>query len=72
MATSSLSAMKIIGIVLVVIGLGLALWGYRLSGNVESQISQVFTGSATDKVMTFYISGAASFVVGLFLLLKKA
>lgn len=71
MAKNSISTMKIIGIALVVIGLGLAFWGYRLSGSVGSQIAQAFTGSATDKVMTFYISGAVSFVVGLYLFIKK-
>jgi hypothetical protein len=71
MANSSTSAMKFLGIALVVIGLGLAFWGYQLSGSVGSQITQAVTGSDTDKVMTFYISGAACFVVGLFLTLKS-
>ena len=59
--------MKIIGIALVVLGLGLAIWAYQLSGSVSSQITQAFTGSDTDKVMTFYIAGAVSFVVGIYL-----
>jgi Protein of unknown function (DUF3185) len=67
MANSSTGSMKILGIVLVVVGLGLAFWGYRLSGSVGSHITQAVTGSDTDKVMMFYISGAACFVVGLFL-----
>jgi len=71
MANSSIPATKIIGIALVVIGLGLAFWAYRMSGSVGSQITEAVTGSATDKVMTFYISGAVSLVVGLYLLIKK-
>lgn len=71
MAKSSISTMKIIGIALVVIGLGLAFWGYQLSGSVGSQITKAVTGSNTDKVMTFYISGAVSFVVGIYLFIKK-
>jgi phosphate/sulfate permease len=71
MADSSTSTTKILGIALVVIGLGLAFWGYRLSGSVGSQITQAVTGSDTDKVMTFYISGAVCFVVGIFLSMKK-
>jgi phosphate/sulfate permease len=71
MANNSIPATKIIGIALVVIGLGLAYWGYRLSGSVGSQITQAVTGSDTDKVMTFYISGAVSLAVGLYLLIKK-
>jgi hypothetical protein len=71
MANSSTSAMKFLGIALVVIGLGLAFWGYQLSGSVGSQITQAVTGSDTDKVMTFYISGAVCFVVGILLSMKK-
>tara|TARA_R110001606_G_scaffold399310_1_gene584728 strand:+ start:52653 stop:52841 length:189 start_codon:yes stop_codon:yes gene_type:complete len=59
--------MKIIGLILLVVGIGLALWGAQLSGSVGSQITQVVTGSDTDKVMTLYITGAASFIVGLYL-----
>ena len=62
--------MKIIGLVLAVTGLGLAIWGHQLSGSLESQLTQAITGSATDRVMTYYIAGAASFVVGIFLFAK--
>lgn len=71
MANSSMATAKIIGIALVVIGLGLACWGYRLSGSVGSQITQAVTGSDTDKVMTFYISSAVSLVIGLYLFIKR-
>ncbi|SIS90372.1 DUF3185 family protein [Neptunomonas antarctica] len=63
--------MKIIGIALVVIGIGFALWGFQLSDSVESQLTQAVTGSDTDKVMTFYITGAVSFFIGLYLFTKK-
>ena len=65
------TTMKIIGIALVVLGIGLAIWGYQLSGSVGSQITQAVTGSDTEKVMTFYITGAISFVVGIYLFIKK-
>ena len=71
MAMDSGATMKIIDIVLVVLGIGLAIWGYQLSGSVASQITQAVTGSDTDKVMTFYIAGAASFVVGIYLFAKN-
>ena len=71
MAMGSGATMKIVGIVLAVLGIGLAIWGYQLSGSVGSQITQAVTGSDTDKVMTFYISGAVSFVVGIFLFTKN-
>lgn len=63
--------MRILGVVLLVLGVGLAIWGYQLSGSVESQVTQAVTGSDTDKVMTLYIMGAVSFFVGIFLFIKK-
>lgn len=71
MAMGSRSTMKITGIILIVIGAGLALWGYQLSGSVGSQLTQVVTGSDTDRVMIYYITGAASFVVGIYLFAKN-
>ena len=71
MAKSSISAIAIIGIALVVAGVGLAFWGFQLSGSVTSQITEVVTGSETDKVMTLYIAGAASFFVGIYILIKS-
>lgn len=71
MAMGSGNTMKITGIILMVIGAGLALWGYQLSGSVGSQITQAVTGSDTDKVMTLYITGAVSFVVGVYLFVKN-
>lgn len=71
MAISSGATAKIIGIALVVLGIGLAIWGHQISGSISSQITQVVTGSDTNKVMTLYISGAVSFVVGLYLFIKR-
>lgn len=65
------SQTKIIGIVLLVTSIGLAIWGYQMSGSFGSQLNQAINGSYTDKVMIVYIAGAASFIVGLFLLVKK-
>ena len=62
--------MKISGIALVVLGIGLAIWGYQLSGSLGSQITQTLTGSDTDKVMALYIGGAVSFAVGLYRIIK--
>ena len=60
----------VIGIALMVIGAGLAYWGYQQSGSIGSQITQTFTGSPTDKVMIRYIAGAASFFVGIYLFFR--
>ncbi len=71
MAKRSKSKMKIISIALMVIGIGLAFWGYQMSGSVGSKITQTITGSFTDKVMMLYIGGAVSFVVGIYLYIRK-
>ncbi len=71
MANGSSSSTRILGIALVAIGVGLAFWGYHLSDSVGSRISHTLTGSYTDKELTFYIAGAASFVVGLFIAMKS-
>jgi uncharacterized membrane protein YidH (DUF202 family) len=36
---------KIIGIVLIVLGVALALWGYDVFDSASSQISRAFTGN---------------------------
>jgi len=71
MANGSTSSMKILGIALVVIGGGLAFWGYHLSEAVGSKFTHALTGSYSNQEMTFYIAGAASLIVGLFLTLKS-
>jgi len=71
MASSSSTLNKIIGLALLVVGLGLAWWGYQMSGALTSQLSKSLTGALPDPVMYRYVGGAASAVVGLFLLVKK-
>lgn len=63
--------LRAIGIALLVLGAGLAFWGFQLSDSVGSQVTELVTGSETDRVMMFYIGGAVSFAVGLYLFLKK-
>ena len=61
---------RLLGIVLLVAGIGLVIWGYQLSGSVGSQLTKAISGSHTDKVMLMYIGGAASAIAGLFFLKK--
>ncbi len=70
MAKSS-NGKKLIGVVLLVVGVGLAIWGYRMSGSFGSQLNEALSGSYGDKVMMLYIGGAACVVAGLFMLTKK-
>jgi nitric oxide reductase large subunit len=71
MSKQSNSSMKVISIVLLIVGIGLAVWGYQVSGSFGSQLNNAINGSPTDKVMMLYIGGAVSFVIGLYLLVRK-
>jgi len=65
------SSTKLLSIALMVIGLGLAVWGFMTADSFGSQLSSAISGSPTDRVMMLYIGGAASFAAGIFLFLKK-
>jgi hypothetical protein len=71
MAQGSRVVFQIAGLILMIAGAGVAYWGYQMSGSLGSELSKAVSGAAPDAVMYRYIGGAASFVVGLFLLLKK-
>jgi hypothetical protein len=60
-----------IGLAFLVVGIGLAVWAYQMSGSIGSQIKEVFSGAPTDKVMMLYIGSAVCAVIGLFLVIKK-
>ena len=62
---------KVVGLALLVVGVGLVVWGYQLSGSFGSALTEAVTGAETDQVMIRYIAGAAGIVVGLFLLVRK-
>jgi len=71
MAKGSNPLKKIIGLAFLVVGIGLAIWAYQMSGSIGSQIKEVFSGAPTDKVMMMYIGSAVCAVIGLFLVIKK-
>lgn len=71
MANQTDTLAKVVGLILVVGGAGLAFWGYQMSGSLASQLSRTVTGALPDAVMYRYIGGAVSCVVGLFLLVRK-
>ena len=70
-ADSDKTMIRVIGLVLLVGGAGLAYWGYQMSQSFASNVTRAFTGSLPGGVMYRYIGGAISGVAGLFLLLKK-
>lgn len=70
MASSTIPT-KVIGLALIVLGAGLAIWGYQLSDSVTAQLTETLSGSMPDEVMVRYIGGAVSLVVGLFLVARR-
>jgi len=63
---------KQIGIILLVLGIGLLIWGFNLYGAFSSHVSRVFTGSPTDKTIAVLITGAVCAALGLFQLTRKS
>lgn len=62
---------KIIGIVLLVVGLILLYFGWQSSQSVGEQVVETFTGRFTDSTMWYFILGAAAVVGGLALAIIK-
>lgn len=71
MANSPNTTLKVLGIALIVIGIGLIIWGHQLSGSLASQLSSRLNGAMPGEVMYRYIGGAVAAVVGAFFLVKK-
>ncbi len=58
---------RILGIVLVVVGVALLVVGLSSSESIVDQTSEAITGRFTDKTTWFIIGGIASAVVGVLL-----
>ena len=71
MAKSSFPINKVVGLTLLIVGAGLAFWGYQMSDSLGSQLTESLSGSMPDEVMYRYIGGAVGVIVGLYLLIKK-
>jgi len=56
---------KIIGVILLVVGVFLLVRGHDIDRSVGSQMKNLFTGSPASKVTYFYLGGALSCAVGL-------
>ena len=55
---------KIIGIVLLVVGVYLLIRGHDISRSVNSQFKDLFTGSPSAKVTYYYLGGAICCAIG--------
>lgn len=59
---------KLVGIVLLVIGVALLYFGYQSTQSLGNQLTETVTGRFTDQTMWYLIGGAASAAAGAFLL----
>lgn len=71
MANPHLTLIRVIGLVLIVCGVGLLIWGYQLSDSLSAQLTETVSGAMPDAVMGRYIAGAASSIVGIYLLVTR-
>lgn len=71
MARNRHALMQGAGLVLVVVGVGLGLWGYQESQALGNEVATALGGGVTDAVMIRYIAGAAALALGLLLLLRR-
>ena len=55
---------KIIGVVLIIAGIGLGLWGYNLYDSVGSQFSRAFSGDAPLKAWAGMAGGVICLIIG--------
>jgi hypothetical protein len=56
---------KIIGVILLVVGVFLLVRGHDISQSVNSQVKNLFTGSPTDQATHFYLGGAICCAIGI-------
>lgn len=57
---------KLIGIVLIVIGVALAVWGYNIYDSAGSQVSRALSGDAPIEAWAGMVGGAICMVSGIF------
>jgi hypothetical protein len=62
---------KQIGLILLVAGVGLLIWGISMTGSFSSKMSRAFTGSPTDKTVTVLIAGGICTALGAYQLSRK-
>jgi uncharacterized membrane protein len=62
---------KVIGIICLVVGVFLLIWGRKIADSFGSQVQQVFTGAPTDRAMYLYIGGLVLAILGLAQIFRK-
>lgn len=62
---------KLIGLILLVVGIILLYLGYQSSQGFDDQISEAITGEYTDSTVWYWILGSVSGIAGIVLLALK-
>ncbi len=57
---------KIIGIVLIIIGVALVAWGYNVYDSASSQVSRALSGETPIEAWAGMVGGAICIVIGIF------
>jgi len=60
---------SVVGIVLLVVGVVLMIFGMQASASVGSRLSELFTGAPSDRTIWLLVAGIAAAILGLGLLL---
>lgn len=62
-----MASSKLLGVVLLVVGIGLLYFGYQSTQSVGGQVTETLTGRFADETMWYLIGGAAAAAAGAFL-----
>jgi hypothetical protein len=62
-----MSTQRILGIVLLVVGVGVLIYGVNASHSLADRVSDTFTGRFTEATTWYIIGGAAAGLLGLLL-----
>ncbi len=57
---------KITGIVLIIVGVALAMWGYNIYNSAGSQIGRALSGDTPVEAWAGMVGGAICLVIGVF------
>lgn len=56
---------KVIGVVLIIVGVALAIWGYGIYDSVGSQVSRTVSGNAPVEAWAGMVGGVICVVIGI-------
>ena len=62
---------KLLGIILLVVGVILLIFGFNASQSLGDQVTETVTGRFTDETMWYIIGGGVAIVVGGFMTLGR-